>query len=649
MIKKIGIFLIMLLTPYIVCASKVEPEYEVTDVYMAADIDMLGSMHIKEAIVVKGTLNGFTREINFANENLEHCEVGNIDFRGCSFYNARGISLASVSATKIQEDEIGWSLLTNLYPKFEEDNQATLGANSKYQKTDSNIGMEVSAFNVNKEGYMVYIFDYYINQAVVLHEDVAELYYTFFTLDVDVKNKVNIQVTTPGQSTSEVFRFWAHGTLTGEIAGISDKTTDAGEPLYRGVLATIDNYQAGQMLDIRMTFDRTHFSSIASILNSSEQIAFDEIIEIEQELAAAANSQRVFVKIKYYMISGLSILYIIGIIIIWIYIYRKYAKEYNVNFDHKYYREFTGDYNVEVVDYLINNTVTTKAFSASIMNLIYKKNIRIEERAGKKNKKEIFLYLVNRDNINSSETILVDLLFNDIGNGECVSLKSVEKYSSKFATAENFKRKYDSWIMSVEREARKEEFFEKHTRIRTIAILYFVFGMIIFIMNLFFNIGNYITIFLIVIGSIAFLIYSLTFKKWTRKGREHYLKWQAFKNFLKDFGSFKDKEIPEIALWDKYLVYATVFGIAKEVQKAMKIVLVENNIDSSTIPGTTLYRYDYHTINSINTSFNNAYSKSTTTINAHTASSHMSSGSGFGGGFSGGGGFAGGGGGGSGF
>ena len=57
------------------------------------------------------------------------------------------------------------------------------------------------------------------------------------------------------------------------------------------------------------------------------------------------------------------------------YVYKKYDKERKPKFIGEYNREFIDDYNVEVIDYLMNNTITPNAMSASLMNLIYKKNV----------------------------------------------------------------------------------------------------------------------------------------------------------------------------------------------------------------------------------------------------------------------------------
>ena len=56
--------------------------------------------------------------------------------------------------------------------------------------------------------------------------------------------------------------------------------------------------------------------------------------------------------------------------------------EYESDFISDYYREFIEDYNVEVVDYIMNKNITPNAMTASIMNLIYKKNIKAEKMIG---------------------------------------------------------------------------------------------------------------------------------------------------------------------------------------------------------------------------------------------------------------------------
>lgn len=95
---------------------------------------------------------------------------------------------------------------------------------------------------------------------------------------------------------------------------------------------------------------------------------------------------------------------------------------------------------------------------------------------------------------------------------------------------------------------------------------------------------------------------------------------------MKDYSLLHEKEVPAVAIWEKYLVFATAFGISKEVIKQLKLVY-PNFEDISTINSTTLFI-------AMNTDFNRTFSNA---INTSISSSYSSA-TGGGGGFSGGGG-----------
>lgn len=93
--------------------------------------------------------------------------------------------------------------------------------------------------------------------------------------------------------------------------------------------------------------------------------------------------------------------------------------------------------------------------------------------------------------------------------------------------------------------------------------------------------------------NILLIIYVATFKKRTIKGNDHYKKWMAFERSLLDFGRFSEKELPEVALWEKYLVYATVFGIAHKVNKQMKMQILDANIEGAQDLNINYLNYVY--------------------------------------------------------
>ena len=69
----------------------------------------------------------------------------------------------------------------------------------------------------------------------------------------------------------------------------------------------------------------------------------------------------------------------------------------------------------------------------------------------------------------------------------------------------------------------------------------------------------------------------------TQYGANEQAKWYGLYNFLNSDTLINEREIYELPLWEKYLIYATAFGISEKVIKAIKIHAVELNIDSSPI------------------------------------------------------------------
>lgn len=63
----------------------------------------------------------------------------------------------------------------------------------------------------------------------------------------------------------------------------------------------------------------------------------------------------------------------------------------------------------------------------------------------------------------------------------------------------------------------------------------------------------------------------------TEKGIEELQKLYSFKAFINDFGNFVDKKAEEVVLWDRYLSYAQVFGLTKEIMNSGYKELVDNS------------------------------------------------------------------------
>ena len=591
--------------------------YEITDYVANVEISEDGDAYVKEYMVIDGSLNGFANQFYTVNPKLEGEE---------SIYNPRDINSFVVGTF---EGKVTEGLEDIEY--LERVPYAESGDDGVYTIAEEPTNYEVKIYHPSdKETFTIYM-EYKLDDVVVVHNDVAEFYYNFFSqgFNDDIDN-VEINISLP--NSSQEFRYFGHGGLQGTITGRDQQF----------VKASMTDYMAHSDLDIRVVFDPNIIRDKSSLVNTNKNY-LDNILEIEEERALEANQIREELKRNDHLFRILDTIYLIGLIGVFAYIYFKYDREYQSSFNSKYNREFIDDYDVEIVDYLMNEKLSPNALSASIMNLIYKKKITVE----KIEEKKYVFKLNNRDNLSDSETILIDFLFKDVGKDDSFTMEDLKKYAEGTKTYSSFNSNYIKWQNSVYARGAKEGFFEQHYGAKVFGVIYGVIGIFLFINSI-----NHIystSIFgLLIIPVIILIIYSLVFNKRTKKGNEHYKRWVAFKNFLNDFGNFEVKDLPEIALWERYLVYAVVFGLADKVNKVMNVKIQEFQEAGLDI-GDMIFMNYYLNINPIVTrSVTNSINAATRTAAAQAAANSSSSG-GFGGGFSSGGGFGGGGRGGGGF
>lgn len=627
-IKYIILSLILLLAPILVKASDVD--YEITNYYIESYILENGDLEIKELIVLDGSFNGYIRELVTSNSVLSHSNK--IDFEHDAIYNASGIYDMKIGAKKV--NDVSFDTFNDEFETLEIGDSFSSNSKKIVVTKYSNYDEYKMYYRSNNES-VAFLLDYKLDKAIVLHNDVAELYWQFIGNDfTDQINDLKIRIHLPNNDDSDFFKVWAHGDLTGEIKKENNKT----------VYAYVKYLYPNSPVDIRMTFDKNLIADTSKVKKSNEE-ALDLILKVEKERALEANRirkrQQKLVAIANYTGIFLIIFQIINII----YIYFKHDKEYKSNFNNDYYREFFDDFSVEVGDYILKRTITPNAMSASIMNLIYKKNIKVEKiEEGKEDNYEFTL--LNRDNLSDTEIKLVDFLFEKIGDNNKFTTEKLKKYAKSTKTYSDFNNTYTSWKNSVISDGKKLKIFETSIPNKIFNVLFCL--LVIFIGIIFStNIGLSIPYVIATILSIIVVIYSLQVLKRTKYGNEQYLRLKASKKFLLDFGTFNIKELPEIALWERYMVYATLYGIASKVSKAMNVKIQEIS-DYENIQTFHTNYYNFQMCNIINSSISSAVSMANHTA-MEVAASSMSSSSGNGGGFSSGGGFGGGGGGGHGF
>jgi len=615
--KKKILLILLLLFPFIVNASAM---------YQDISIEENGDILVKEAISIDGSYNGFRLILRY--KYLDENRIYSAD---------------SLQVIKVCESDKS-NALNEIGDCFDEVSFANKGDSLKYTHTTDSYIDEFMFYNPSIRRKAFYI-EYRLKNVIVNHNDIDELRLNMldssFSEDLD---KIEIKVHLPKKSND--LRGWAHGPLWGNIEIDDNKEY---------VLFTIDDYDAYTKIDIRMAFDK----DIVTSLKATNSNMLSKIVEEETILANSANQEREeireqlkkaeekekFMTNLVYILSGT---WFIGAIIYFIYLYNKYDKEYKGEFTGKYFRDFPSNDSPDIVEYLISKNITTNGMSACLLNIIYKKGLLVEETIIKEGlifKKELKDYILTVNDIDLKEELteqekeLRNFMVTFFGDGTKFNISEMKNVGNSESKSRKFISKYNKWLMESKKVAINKNFYIDDSSVKVLPILY---GLIPILLLALLSEYSLITLITFFIG-IIFIVYVLTIKKRTKDGNELYLKWNALKNFLEDFGIMDKKELPEIVLWEKYLVYASLFGIADKVREVMKIRLPEVSDDI-----TNMNTFDYIFINNaINNSITTSVNRAVTSASSAIASSNNSSGGGFGGGFSGGssgGGFSGGGG-----
>lgn len=613
-----------------------------TRYYIEVNVLDNGDAEVKELKLMDGEYNGYKTDIRYKSNGLTKFDGSKSSFEGSDIYNASALTDVKVYDVKFTTTD--FSIINNKNREFVLVNSAEKGDYGVYTKTTNSEGIEILSYqpSVYKRASLV---TYTLKDLVVVHNDIAELAHDFIGTDYqeDISNLI-IRINLP--SSSKELRIFSHGPLNGKNRIIDDKSVEI-------TYETLDKENA---VDGRVVFDK---SIVPNATKKSNVDGLGKILEVEKERANYANKLREAARKREKMLQTLAIImeillgiWLIGLIVIVYKFYNKNDKEYRSEFNGKYFRDFPEEYTPSTVSYLMNKSINNLSFNAGILDLIRKKAITIEEvtidkKGLFKNKQQKDYKLsrnmnFNLDALSTSEKKLFNLLIGTVGNGDYVILGDMKEFSKDYDNAKRLISGYDSWRYACELEAEAEEFYENTKKEKTNCILYSLIFIPITFLALLCG-SNMGRVLLMDLFGILAIIYFSSATKRTKKGNEQYHKWKGLKNFLADFGRLDEKDLPEIKLWERYLVYATMFGLAAKVQNAMKMNLERMNY-SDNIDFTYLYFDNYYFSNSMTNAVNSSLSSARGTISTHElASSSDSSSGGYGGGSSfGGGGFGGG-------
>lgn len=498
----------------------------------------------------------------------------------------------------------------------------------------------------NSSARKEYKISYTVKDAITKYNDYAELYWQFVgsTFEVDA-NKITGTILLPSNvDNKDEIKVWGH---TKDLNG-TIYATDTNKIEFE-----VDNFKNGTYVEVRTLFPTNLITTTGRIKN---QNALDNVVKEETKWANKANASRkrqewMDKNFKYVLFGawlGLNIL-------LGVFFFKKTIKywkklkgldKFEPTTKLEYYRDLPDEDSTPGEAYkTMNENVTEftdqnfgKIFSATVLDLTLRGYIEIQQEKKTLGKDIVTITLKKQvsDGLPINEERIMTFIIKATNKKDTITLKELEKYiknnpskiesllTETYSSVDN--QLIGKGIISSIGQKEYKEYKEKAGA--------YIGSTIFFIMFISFFVEKFIFPLLILI--INAILCSRIVKRiniLTQKGVDTKEQWKGLKKYMEDFSLLKEREIPELVIWEKYLVYATVMGIADKVIKQLKIVYPNFEEMTNSIGTYTCMNVMMHT--DFSSSFSSAISSS---ITSATASSSYSSGSGGGGGFSGGGG-----------
>lgn len=499
-----------------------------------------------------------------------------------------------------------------------------------YALTNSS-GLFEIAWNVgldNSSDTRTYQISYTVDNVIGKYNDCDELYWQFLGSDFSIDAKQITGTITLPKSIEHInnLRVWGHTKyLNGETKIIDNKS----------VSFKVDNFESGTYVEIRLAIPSGTVSTSNRTYNTDQ---LDNIISEETNWANEANSRRDAYYSRQKALKIISIILAVLFALFLIYLCIKNFKklkelkkvQFKPDMEIKYFRDLPNSNTTPAESVFLTSRYFESfpffgnVFASTILDLTLKGYLTIDILENNPKKKEnILITYTNKEieNLSSDETMILDFIINSQTDKK-ITLKSFENYVTAHPSKIS-KLQSDFHSEVKKQQVSKGNFVEEKHKELNKYTLYLTF----YIAILFFTWMIPGVNILIIINLVLTIKITKSINIFTQEAVNESARWKGLKKYMEDFSLLKEKEVPELVIWEHFLVYATAFGIADKVIKQLSIVYP--NFQSSDVFTSGSYMYLM-----ANSNFANTFSNSI----ASSINTSYSSGSGAGGGFSGGGG-----------
>ena len=226
-------------------------------------------------------------------------------------------------------------------------------------------------------------------------------------------------------------------------------------------------------------------------------------------------------------------------------------------------------------------------FSATLMDLLAKRVLTVSEEPTKKWRKTNYRIQLDRMiAFNDFEETLLTILFGEqVEVGKSIQTQTMQDGESAFA--KRYTNKIDRFEDQVRRAAKPVNLIDHDAvsqstqwQVWTIvaAVAVIVINGAVWVMSSAHIAGWFTGASVglsVLISVVAFAMAVKIRRIYTVEGWPIAEAWFGFGRMLRDVGQFEVKQVPDVMLWDRYLAYAVVLGVADKVADALRQAQLE--------------------------------------------------------------------------
>ena len=443
-------------------------------------------------------------------------------------------------------------------------------------------GLEL-CFGISKYGYKIYTLNYTITNFVTQYTDAQGIYFNFLKFDMDISN-AHITIHSDTEFSKDNTKIWGFG-YEGNVI-FSDGNIE---------METKKELKSGSYMVLLAKFENDLFKT-----TSKSSKSFEDVLKEAQEKDKKIPFLLLILIIRFVIISPIIFVVIACIAVdsIWV-----LAAKSNVTLSFKsgrnlpkevdYYREIPCDGNLIIAyfiskNYYLNNNTKSCIIGSYLLKWYRDKIINIVPT-----KKGILDFKDNKYAVDLTK----DTKFNDDIENQLFNILKDAASDNGILEPNEFKkwckRNYkivDNWFESIDLEGKKILKDKKYIIDTTIEE-----------------------------KTMLKKTYEVKVEEVLDEVKEEAIKLKGFKKFLLDFSLIYEKKAIEVVLWEDYLIFAMLLGIAKKVEKQFEKVYPQFASESAYNYDITTVLYDFSA---------SGYSGYTSSI---SSSSSSSSSGGFGG------------------